>query len=127
MIEEASQLLSFYPLIFLSLVVFVFVTFVSKVFHFQKKRNSSLDSEDANFHEDNAEVIIIGCGVVGSALGISLARDGRKVTIIERDMREPDRIVGELLQPGGVEVLKKLNLERINSFYYLIYLSKVKI
>jgi len=29
---------------------------------------------------------------------------------IERDLAEPDRIVGELLQPGGVEALEKLGL-----------------
>lgn len=40
-----------------------------------------------------------------------LARDGRKVCLIERDMSEPDRIVGELLQPGGFIALKKLGLE----------------
>lgn len=40
-----------------------------------------------------------------------LARDGRRVTVVERDMREPDRIVGELLQPGGYRALGKLGLE----------------
>jgi hypothetical protein len=29
----------------------------------------------------------------------------------ERDWSEPDRIVGELLQPGGVLALKELSLE----------------
>ena len=28
-------------------------------------------------------------------------QDGRRVHVIERDLSEPDRIVGELLQPGG--------------------------
>ena len=40
-----------------------------------------------------------------------LARDSRRVCLIERDMSEPDRIVGELLQPGGYNALKKLGLE----------------
>lgn len=31
--------------------------------------------------------------------------------MIERNLREPDRIVGELLQPGGYCALKKLGLE----------------
>lgn len=39
-----------------------------------------------------------------------LARDGRRVAIIERDWSEPDRIVGELLQPGGVQALAQLGL-----------------
>ena len=33
------------------------------------------------------------------------------MTIVERDLAEPDRIVGELLQPGGYRALKKLGLE----------------
>lgn len=56
------------------------------------------------------EVIIVGSGVLGSALAAVLARDGRKVTVIERDLKEPDRIVGELLQPGGYNALKDLGL-----------------
>ncbi|KAM4633218.1 LOW QUALITY PROTEIN: squalene monooxygenase [Polymixia lowei] len=57
------------------------------------------------------DVVIIGAGVLGSAMAAVLARDGRKVTVVERDLREPDRIVGELLQPGGYRALKDLGLE----------------
>ncbi|XP_065608524.1 squalene monooxygenase [Cyrtonyx montezumae] len=57
------------------------------------------------------EVIVVGSGVLGSSLATVLARDGRKVTVIERDLKEPDRIVGELLQPGGFNALKDLGLE----------------
>ncbi|KAJ7338123.1 hypothetical protein JRQ81_010714 [Phrynocephalus forsythii] len=56
------------------------------------------------------EVIIVGAGVLGSTLAAVLARDGRKVVVIERDLKEPDRIVGELLQPGGYNALKDLGL-----------------
>ena len=35
---------------------------------------------------------------------------GRKVLLIERDLKQPDRIIGELLQPGGYLMLKKLGL-----------------
>lgn len=35
------------------------------------------------------EVIIIGAGVVGSALGYALGKAGKKVLIVERDLREP--------------------------------------
>ena len=31
--------------------------------------------------------------------------------LLERDLTQPDRIVGELLQPGGYLMLKKLGLE----------------
>lgn len=53
----------------------------------------------------------MGAGVLGSAMAAVLARDGRRVTVVERDMKEPDRIVGELLQPGGFLALKHLGLE----------------
>ncbi|XP_004838026.1 squalene monooxygenase isoform X1 [Heterocephalus glaber] len=59
---------------------------------------------------NDPEVIIVGSGVLGSALAAVLSRDGRKVTVIERDLKEPDRIVGEFLQPGGYCVLKDLDL-----------------
>ena len=59
----------------------------------------------------DCDVVIIGSGVLGSALATTMARNGRQVTVIERDLKEPDRIVGELLQPGGCQALEKLGLE----------------
>ncbi|KAG2487299.1 hypothetical protein HYH03_014139 [Edaphochlamys debaryana] len=57
------------------------------------------------------DVIIVGGGVAGSALAYAQAKDGRRVLLIERDLTQPDRIVGELLQPGGYLMLKRLGLE----------------
>eukprot|EP01089_Gocevia_fonbrunei_P021464 TRINITY_DN8359_c0_g1_i1.p1 TRINITY_DN8359_c0_g1~~TRINITY_DN8359_c0_g1_i1.p1 ORF type:complete len:467 (-),score=85.74 TRINITY_DN8359_c0_g1_i1:84-1484(-) len=57
------------------------------------------------------DAIIVGAGIAGSALASVLGKDERKVLLIERDWSEPDRIVGELLQPGGINALKKLGLE----------------
>jgi squalene monooxygenase len=37
-------------------------------------------------------------------------QDGRRVLVLERDLSQPDRIVGELLQPGGYLMLKRLGL-----------------
>ncbi|XP_027345253.1 squalene monooxygenase-like [Abrus precatorius] len=48
---------------------------------------------------------------LSSALAHTLAKDGRRVRVIERDLREVDRIVGELLQPGGYLKLIELGLE----------------
>ncbi|XP_056176592.1 squalene monooxygenase SE1-like [Syzygium oleosum] len=65
-------------------------------------------------HRDVAEsddVVIVGAGVVGSALAYALGKEGRRVHVIERDLSEPDRIVGELLQPGGYLKLVELGLE----------------
>ncbi|XP_052473963.1 squalene monooxygenase-like [Carassius gibelio] len=73
------------------------------------KRKRATDSQSSQ--GEDPEVIIVGAGVLGSAMAAVLARDGRRVTVVERDMREPDRIVGELLQPGGYRALKELGLE----------------
>jgi squalene monooxygenase len=56
-------------------------------------------------------LIIVGAGVAGSALAYAQAKSGRRVLLLERDLSQPDRIVGELLQPGGYLMLKRLGLE----------------
>ncbi|XP_021767667.1 squalene monooxygenase-like [Chenopodium quinoa] len=58
----------------------------------------------------SSDVIIVGAGVAGAALAHTLGKDGRRVHVIERDLAEPDRIVGELLQPGGYLKLIDLGL-----------------
>ncbi|KTG39894.1 hypothetical protein cypCar_00013946 [Cyprinus carpio] len=73
------------------------------------KRKRATDSQSGQ--TEDPEVIIVGAGVLGSAMAAVLARDGRRVTVVERDMKEPDRIVGELLQPGGYRALRELGLE----------------
>ena len=78
-----------------------------------------------SFH-DSTEVVVVGAGVLGSAIAAVLSRDGRKVTLIERDTSEPDRIVGELLQPGGYRALKKLGLEG-GYFLFITYIAFSKI
>ncbi|XP_015943589.1 squalene monooxygenase SE1-like [Arachis duranensis] len=57
------------------------------------------------------DIIIVGAGVAGAALAFTLGKDGRRVHVIERDLNEQDRIVGELLQPGGYLKLIELGLE----------------
>jgi squalene monooxygenase len=86
------------------------------------------------------DLIVVGAGVAGSALAYRQGRvslqmalpwplfrtadphdqhsqapcplqDGRRVLLLERDLSQPDRIVGELLQPGGYLMLKRLGLE----------------
>lgn len=71
------------------------------------------------------DLIIVGGGVIGATLALSLARHVKqlkekvssssvnssskaRILLIERDWSEPDRIVGELLQPDGVAMLTKL-------------------
>ncbi|KAA8549892.1 hypothetical protein F0562_001576 [Nyssa sinensis] len=72
---------------------------------------NSQDGECQQEIAGNTEIIIVGAGVAGSALACTLGKDGRQVLVIERDLTEPDRIVGELLQPGGYLKLIELGLE----------------
>ena len=57
------------------------------------------------------DVVVVGAGVAGASLAHSFGKQGRRVLCVERDLSEPDRIVGELLQPGGYLKLKELGLE----------------
>ncbi|KAH8921663.1 SE-domain-containing protein [Atractiella rhizophila] len=59
------------------------------------------------------DYLLIGFGIVSSALSHALSQAGKKVLCIERDVNTPDRIVGELLQPGGAIALKKLGLDGV--------------
>ncbi|KAH7310765.1 squalene epoxidase [Stachybotrys elegans] len=56
------------------------------------------------------DVIVIGAGIAGCAAAKAFAHKGYQVLVIERSLTEPDRIVGELLQPGGVAALQRLGL-----------------
>lgn len=64
-----------------------------------------------NYSADAPEVIIIGGGVVGGTMAIQFAKQGRFVTVIERQMVAPDRIVGEFLQPGGYRKMVELGID----------------
>lgn len=72
---------------------------------------NSVDGPGSENEKSESDVIIVGAGVAGSALAHTLGKDGRTVHVIERDLTEPDRIVGELLQPGGYLKLIELGLE----------------
>lgn len=58
------------------------------------------------------DVCIIGAGPAGAAMATFLGKNGIRVAVIEKNMAETDRIVGELLQPGGVQKLHELGLEK---------------
>lgn len=57
-----------------------------------------------------AEIVIVGAGILGCAAAVAFGKQGRSVILLERSLKEPDRIVGELLQPGGVRALEELGL-----------------
>lgn len=73
------------------------------------------EAAERRVRHHEADVVVVGAGIVGSALATTLGRQGRSVILVERSLKEPDRIVGELLQPGGVAALKHLGLEGENS------------
>ncbi|KAM1073883.1 hypothetical protein ACFX14_018899 [Malus domestica] len=77
----------------------------------EKSINRFDDGEVPPVHGTGTDVIVVGAGVAGGALALTLAKEGRRVHVIERDLTEPDRIVGELLQPGGYLKLIELGLE----------------
>eukprot|EP00270_Netrium_digitus_P006848 TRINITY_DN1978_c0_g1_i2.p1 TRINITY_DN1978_c0_g1~~TRINITY_DN1978_c0_g1_i2.p1 ORF type:complete len:578 (+),score=123.28 TRINITY_DN1978_c0_g1_i2:59-1792(+) len=74
------------------------------------KSGSKCDSSFAEIEEKEIDAIIVGAGVAGSALAFALGKQGRRVLVLERDLSLPDRIVGELLQPGGFLKLIELGL-----------------
>ena len=57
------------------------------------------------------DVCIVGAGVAGCTLSILLAKQGRKILLIERNLKTQRKIVGELMQPIGMELLRKFGLQ----------------
>ncbi|XP_057869969.2 squalene monooxygenase SE1 isoform X2 [Cryptomeria japonica] len=107
-----------FPVVF----ALLFGTILSLLLTMRRKKNSSATSltmhaQSALLNENDSEgkeetdVIVVGAGVAGSALAYTLGKDGRRIHLLERDLTEPDRIVGELLQPGGYLKLVELGLE----------------
>uniref|UniRef100_A0A803KYC7 Squalene monooxygenase n=1 Tax=Chenopodium quinoa TaxID=63459 RepID=A0A803KYC7_CHEQI len=80
------------------------------------------NSDEVSSVSDGPDVIIVGAGVAGAALAYTLAKDGRRVHVIERDLSEPDRIVGELLQPGGYLKLIELGLEASDLEFFTVFI-----
>ncbi|KAG2240200.1 hypothetical protein Bca52824_090961 [Brassica carinata] len=93
------------------LLAFVLSWTIFHVTNRKKKATKLADVATEERREGGPDVIIVGAGVGGSALAYALAKDGRQVHVIERDMREPVRMMGECMQPGGRLLLSKLGLE----------------
>ena len=47
------------------------------------------------------DVVVVGAGVAGASLAHSFGKQGRRVLCVERDLSEPDRIVGSCYSPVG--------------------------
>ena len=68
-------------------------------------------------HGSSYDVVVVGAGIAGSAFAHALSAAAStsrtaplRIALLERSLAEPDRIVGELLQPGGVAALRSLGL-----------------
>ncbi len=57
-----------------------------------------------------AEVLVVGAGPAGSALGLELARRGRDVLILERLAFPRDKPCGDCVNPGAVALLRYLGI-----------------
>lgn len=57
------------------------------------------------------DVLIIGGGVAGCAASIALAREGRAVTLIEREHRPRHKVCGEFLSGEALEDLHALDID----------------
>ena len=66
--------------------------------------------EKRRLEHHEADIVIVGAGIVGCAAAVAFGKQGRSVILLEKSLKEPDRIVGELLQPGGVNALEKLGM-----------------
>ncbi|KAJ1720946.1 Squalene epoxidase [Coemansia erecta] len=63
------------------------------------------------------DYVVIGAGPIGAALAYKLALDHplRTIMLVEKNWNEPDRIVGELMQPSGCQALEELGLGNVFS------------
>lgn len=64
-------------------------------------------------HHDLFDICIVGAGMAGATIAAYLAPKGIKIALVDREYAEKRRIVGELLQPGAVQTLKKMELEHL--------------
>ncbi len=58
----------------------------------------------------NFDAIIVGARVAGSAAAILLARDGRRVLLIDKDVFPSDRLSTHIVLGGGTEVLERMGV-----------------
>lgn len=75
----------------------------------ESTQTSDYREERRRVHHE-ADIVIVGAGILGCAAAVAFGKQGRSVILLEKSMKEPDRIVGELLQPGGVNALDKLGM-----------------
>ena len=63
--------------------------------------------------QNQYDVCIIGAGVAGGVMAAYLGGKGMRIAVVEKNLAEQERMIGELLQPGGVIKLRELGLEHL--------------
>ena len=58
---------------------------------------------EARMRHAEPDVVIVGAGIAGGALGTVLAEAGFEVALLEREISYPDRVRGEFLAPWGCD------------------------
>jgi 2-polyprenyl-6-methoxyphenol hydroxylase-like FAD-dependent oxidoreductase len=62
------------------------------------------------FADNRPDVVIVGAGIAGSALAITLARSGHSVVLLEKSVVHVDRVRGEFIVPWGVAEASALGI-----------------
>jgi squalene monooxygenase len=57
-----------------------------------------------------SDVVIVGGGIAGCSSAVAFGKQGRTVVLLEKSLAQPERVVGELLHPGGVHALHSLGM-----------------
>jgi 2-polyprenyl-6-methoxyphenol hydroxylase-like FAD-dependent oxidoreductase len=60
--------------------------------------------------DNKPDAVIVGAGIAGSALAVSLARSGYSVTLLEKSTIHVDRVRGEFIVPWRVAEAKTLGI-----------------
>jgi menaquinone-9 beta-reductase len=60
--------------------------------------------------DNKPDAVIVGAGIAGSALAVSLARSGYSVTLLEKSTVHVDRVRGEFIVPWGVAEAKTVGI-----------------
>ncbi|XP_023637656.1 squalene epoxidase 4 isoform X2 [Capsella rubella] len=107
-----------------TLLAFVLTWIVFHVLKTKKAATEEAETEAEERRDGATDVIIVGAGIAGASLAYALAKDGRRVHVIERDLKEPQRFMGELMQAGGRFMLAQLGLEANAAAYRRTYMAK---
>ncbi|KAJ2452147.1 Squalene epoxidase [Coemansia sp. RSA 2336] len=86
-------------------------------YYHSRKEVISFDDFAAQGKSRKYDFVVIGAGPIGAALAYKLAVDWpqRRILVVEKNWTEPDRIVGELMQPSGCQAMERLGLRTVFS------------